>query len=84
MKELRYDAQTGGLEYKEYTPDNIPEIEILQMAQYEDKVVESIRQMYTIDEELAIIRQRETKPTEFDEYFSYCEECKLKAKNVQL
>lgn len=80
MKELRYDAQTGGLEYKEYTPDNIPEIEILQMAQYENKVIELIRQMYTIDEELAIQRQKETKPNEFEIYFNYCEECKLKAK----
>lgn len=51
---------------------------------YAQRVVDLIRQRYTITEELAIQRQRFDKPLEFDEYFSYCEECKLKAKNVQL
>ena len=47
---------------------------------YEEKVVSLIRQKYSLDEELAIQRQRDTKPTEFQEYFTYCETCKEKAK----
>ncbi|MBO5020046.1 MAG: hypothetical protein J6A61_05820 [Clostridia bacterium] len=47
---------------------------------YDEKVVSLIRQKYSIDEELAIQRQRDTKPEEFNEYFVYCEECKLKAR----
>lgn len=47
---------------------------------YEEKVVQLIREKYTIDDEFAILRQRDEKPQEFAEYFAYCEECKLKAK----
>ena len=50
------------------------------MIPYEEKVVSLIRQKYSLDEELAIQRQRDTKPDEFNEYFAYCEECKEKAK----
>lgn len=47
---------------------------------YEEKVVSLIREKYSLDEELAIQRQRDTKPEEFQAYFEYCEECKQKAK----
>ena len=48
---------------------------------YEERVEQLIREKYSINQELAILRQRETKPGEFEEYFAYCEECKAKAKN---
>lgn len=48
---------------------------------YDEKVVVLIREKYSLDEELAIQRQRDTKPEEFKEYFAYCEECKSKAKS---
>ena len=47
---------------------------------YEEKVVSLIREKYSVDDELAIQRQRDTKPDEFNEYFAYCEKCKEKAK----
>lgn len=47
---------------------------------YEEKVVQLIRERYTIDDEFAILRQRDEKPQEFAEYFAYCEECKKQAK----
>ena len=47
---------------------------------YEEKVVALIREKYSLDEELAIQRQRDTKPEEFKEYFTYCEECKQRAR----
>jgi hypothetical protein len=49
---------------------------------YEEKVEQLIREKYTVSDELAIQRQRDTKPSEFSEYFAYCEECKLKAKEL--
>ncbi len=55
---------------------NLSKVEI----PYEEKVVSFIREKYSLDEELAIQRQRDTKPTEFQEYFTYCETCKEKAK----
>ena len=49
---------------------------------YPELVEELIRQRYTVSQELAIHRQRDTKPTEFAEYNSYCEECKATAKRI--
>ena len=37
-----------------------------------------IRSRYSFNEELAIQRQRDSKPEEFAEYFAFCEECKTK------
>lgn len=53
---------------------------------YEQRVVELIRQKYTLSQELAILRQQTTKPEEYQEYFEYCEYCKAQAKtqyNIQ-
>lgn len=47
---------------------------------YEERVVELIRQRYTIDEELRNIRMRDTDPDAFNEYYQYVEECKRIAK----
>ena len=51
-----------------------------QIMPYEELVVQFIRERYTLDDELAIQRQKETKPDEWSGYFAYCEECKAKAK----
>ena len=56
--------------------ENLPNAE----THYEERVVSLIRERYSIDEELAIQRQRDTKPEEFQAYFNYCEECKEIAK----
>lgn len=47
---------------------------------YEERVEQLIRERYSLNQELAIQRQRDTKVDEFNEYFAYCEECKQKAK----
>lgn len=57
-------------------PEPIPEPE----SSYEDQVVALIRERYSADDELAILRQRDTKPEEFEQYFHYCEECKAAVK----
>ena len=54
--------------------------EIVDTRSYSEKVVSLIREKYSIDEELAIQRQRDTKPNEFQEYFEYCEFCKKQIK----
>ncbi len=51
------------------------------MPTYEERVELLIRKKYNVNQELAIQRQRETKPDEFEDYFAYCEACKAKAKN---
>lgn len=74
--------RNGAIEY-EYEdvpptpePEPIPEPE----SSYEDQVVALIRERYSADDELAILRQRDTKPEEFEQYFHYCEECKAAVK----
>lgn len=47
---------------------------------YEERVEQLIRERYSLNQELAIQRQRETKVDEFNAYYEYCEECKTKAK----
>lgn len=39
-----------------------------------------IRKRYSISAELAILRQRDTKPEEFAEYNTYVEQCKSEVK----
>jgi len=40
------------------------------------KIIPLIRKRYSIDDEMAIQRQKETKPVEFQDYFDYVELCK--------
>lgn len=53
-------------------------------AKYEDLIVSKIRQRYSVNQELAILRQRDTKPIEYQEYFDYVEQCKSEAKSEVL
>lgn len=49
-----------------------------EQRQKEYRIERAIRSRYSFNEELAIQRQRDTKPEEFAEYFAFCEECKTK------
>ena len=49
-------------------------------AAYEEYVNALIREKYTLSQELAILRQRDSKPEEYATYNAYCEECKAIAK----
>lgn len=43
-------------------------------------VEQKIRRRYSVSAELAILRQRDEKPSEYSEYFAYCEACKAEAR----
>ena len=47
---------------------------------YEERVEQLIREKYSISDELAILRQRDSKEDEFREYYEFCEKCKAKAR----
>lgn len=49
---------------------------------YGELVERLIREKYSVSAELAILRQRDEKPTEFAEYNTYAEQCKKKAKTI--
>lgn len=48
---------------------------------YESEIVRLIRKRYSINQELAILRQRDEKQDEYAEYNQYVEECKAAVKN---
>ena len=60
-------------EEPELTPEQIRE-------KYESEVNALIRKKYTLSQELAILRQKDTKPDEYNAYNAYCEMCKIEAK----
>lgn len=47
---------------------------------YENLIIRKIRKRYSVNQELAILRQRDTKPVEFAEYDAYVERCKAEVK----
>ena len=47
---------------------------------YPNLVSRLIRERYSVDDEMAILRQRDTKPDEYEAYNAFCEDCKAKAR----
>lgn len=64
-------------EIKQMTPINAYE-----GLSYPEIVVMFIREKYTLDDEIALHRQRDTKPDEYNEYYAFCEECKARAREI--
>ena len=53
-----------------------------QAELYDKLVTRLIRRRYSLSNELALGRQKEKKPEEWEAYDAYCEECKAEAKNA--
>lgn len=47
---------------------------------YANLVSKLIREKYSVDDEMAILRQKDTKPEEWEAYNIFCEECKARAR----
>lgn len=70
-------------EIVEMTEEEIAEIENERLnIPYEQRVVDRIRQVYSVDDELAILRQRDTKPDEFIAYHNFVEQIKAQEREV--
>lgn len=74
-----------GKVYRDMTTEEIADYEAqIQAAEreywenisYDEAVQNEIHKKYTLDQEIAILRQRYEKPTEYEIYFDYCEKCK--------
>lgn len=77
------DGQAAGMlitEDEQGSPVLTEYVNSVPVPTYEQRVQQSIRERYSVDEELAILRQRDTKPDEFAAYFEYAEQCKAQAK----
>ena len=49
---------------------------------YKQRIVDRIRLKYSVDDELAILRQRDTKPDEFIAYHDFVERIKAEEKEA--
>lgn len=67
--------------YRDMTPEEIAKMQPPSIP-YEQRVVNRIREVYSIDDELAILRQRDTKPEEFEQYNNFVEQIKEEERNV--
>ena len=54
----------------------------LESKLYPKLIVYFIRQKYSINDELALTRQKDYKPDEWNAYDNYCERCKSYAKEL--
>ena len=62
----------------DYVP---PIVESSSEERYKDRIISLIRERYSTDDEIAILRQRESKVEEFNEYNQFVEACKAIAHN---
>lgn len=60
----------------------LPEEPVITKPNYDDLVDSLIRERYSISQEFAILRQRDTKPEEFAIYNEYAEQCKVRAREL--
>jgi hypothetical protein len=69
--------------YRDLTPEEIAEMQKdIPSIPYEQRVVDRIRERYSVDDELAILRQRDTKPYEFALYNNFVEKVKAEERAV--
>ena len=62
--------------------EEVSEMPKYNRQEYVEKVRELIKERYTIEDEIALYRQKDIKVNEFEEYNQYCEDCKIKAKEI--
>lgn len=76
---ININAQTGEVTETYTEPIEMPTY-VPTRADYEHLVDQKIRQRYSPSQELAIHRQKDKKPEEWQTYYDYCEQCKIEAK----
>jgi hypothetical protein len=69
--------------YRDMTSEEIAEMQKdIPSIPYEQRVVDRIRAVYSVDDELALLRQRDTKPYEFALYNNFVEKVKAEERAV--
>jgi hypothetical protein len=72
-KEMRKILENG--KYREMTAEELAQLE-QEKPPYKERVVARIREKYSVDDEIAILRQEDTKPEEYAEYNAFVEKVK--------
>lgn len=63
-----------------YIPFTQAELEVRKNRKYEGLVEMFIRERYSLNAEIALIRQQTEKPDEYKAYYDFAESCKARAK----
>lgn len=73
--------EDGKVVVRDMTAEEIAEMERSTLEiPYKERVILRIRAKYSVDDEMAILRQRDTKPEEFEAYNAYVEKVKAEEK----
>ena len=71
------ECKNGKVTYRDMAAEEIAETENqVSPINYNEEVDNEIRKRYSVSQEFAILRQKDSKPEEYAKYYAYCEECK--------
>ena len=62
--------------YRNMTPEELERETNAPQPSFKERVIARVRAVYSVDDELAILRQRDAKPQEFAEYNALVERIK--------
>ena len=62
--------------YRDATTEELAMVENVPQPSFKERVIARVREVYSVDDELAILRQRDVKPEEFAEYNAFVESIK--------
>lgn len=62
--------------YRELTAEELAQVEVIPQPTFRERVIARVREIYSVDDELAILRQRDIKPEEFAAYNAVVEKIK--------
>ena len=63
--------------YRDMTAAELAEMEAMsETPSRKESIIAAIREVYSVDDEIAILRQRDSKPEEFKAYYDFVEEIK--------
>jgi cell fate regulator YaaT (PSP1 superfamily) len=64
------------------TEEDLVQVEIIPKPEYKERIITRIRDVYSVDDEIAILRQRDTKPEEFEAYHAFVEQIKAEEREM--
>ena len=67
--------------YREATSEELALFGQAEVLPYKDRVIARIHQRYSIDDEMAILRQKDEKPEEYAEYYAFVEQIKAEERD---
>ena len=62
--------------YRDMTAEELAMMESVPQPTFKERVIARVREVYSVDDEIAILRQANTKPEEFAAYNEFVERIK--------